>query len=147
MGYPWRGWCPPSPAVDRYRRRRKPRWCGRGPGWRTGGRSVQAPWSETSCMSAERFTLDTNILVYSVDRSSPVKHGAARRIIDLAVHRDCWLTLQAISEFYAAAVRKSRMPAADAAAQASDWLDLFPSLPASSTAIRTALSAAASARL
>jgi len=98
-------------------------------------------------MSAERFTLDTNILVYSVDRSSPVKHGAARRIIDLAVHRDCWLTLQAISEFYAAAVRKGRMPAADAAAQASDWLDLFPSLPASSTAIRTALSAAASARL
>lgn len=70
----------------------------------------------------------------------------ARRVIDLALRRDCWLTFQAVSEFYAAATRKGRMADTEAAAQAVDWLDLFPCLPNSPTAVRTALVAAASAR-
>lgn len=97
-------------------------------------------------MSAERFTLDTNILVYSIDQADPVRHVQAMEIIERAVCLDCHLTLQAISEFFAAATRKCRMPAADAAAQAQDWLDLFPTLAASPECVRTALTAAAAGR-
>jgi predicted nucleic acid-binding protein len=98
-------------------------------------------------MSAERFTLDTNILIYSIDRDAEARHGMARRIIDLAIRSDCWLTLQAVSEFYAAATRKQRMPAADAAAQAADWLEMFPCLSHAPTAVRAALLAAAAGRI
>ena len=97
-------------------------------------------------MSGERFTLDTNILIYSIDSQAGARQRMARQIIDLALGRDCWLTLQAVSEFYAAATRKGRMAVAEAAAQASDWLDLFPCLASSPTAVRTALAATASAR-
>jgi predicted nucleic acid-binding protein len=98
------------------------------------------------CMSVERFTLDTNILVYSIDRDAGVRHRMARRIIDLSIAADCRLTLQAVSEFYAAATRKRRMPPAEAAAQAADWLDLFPCLTTSPTAARVALLEAATGR-
>ncbi len=97
-------------------------------------------------MSVERFTLDTNILIYSIDSQAGVRQGMAQQVIDLALRCDCWLTLQVVSEFYAAATRKGRMAVAEAAAQAADWLDLFPCLPSSPTAVRTALAAAASAR-
>ena len=97
-------------------------------------------------MSVERFTLDTNILIYSIDSLAGVRQSMARQVIDLALQRDCWLTLQAVSEFYAAATREGRMAVAEAAAQAGDWLDLFPCLPSSPTAVRTALAAAAGAR-
>jgi predicted nucleic acid-binding protein len=98
------------------------------------------------CMSVERFTLDTNILIYSIDNQAGARQSMARQIIDLALWGDCWLTLQAVSEFYVAATRKGRMAVTDAAAQAADWLDLFPCLPSSPTAVRTALAAAAGAR-
>ena len=97
-------------------------------------------------MSADRFTLDTNILIYSVDSRAGPRHEIARQIIDLAVGCDCWLTLRAVSEFYAAVTRKGLMPRAVAAAQATDWLELFPCLPASLTAIRIALAAASTGR-
>lgn len=98
-------------------------------------------------MSADRrLTLDTNILVYSVDSQAGLRREIARQVVDLAVGCDCRLTLQAISEFHAAVTRKGLMPRADAAAQAADWLEIFPSLAASATAARTALAAASSGR-
>ena len=97
-------------------------------------------------MSADRFTLDTNILIYSVDPRAGLRHEIARRVVEMAAECDCYLTLQAISEFYAAATRKNLMVRAAAAALAADWLDLFPCLPASTTAARAALTAARSGR-
>lgn len=97
-------------------------------------------------MSVSRVTLDTNILVYSVDSEAGRRREIAREIIELAVRVDCWLTLQAVSEFYAAVTRKSLMPRGEAAAQATDWIELFPCLPASATAARTALAAAGTGR-
>ncbi len=82
-------------------------------------------------MSDRRFTLDTNILVYALDRQAGDKHGVAGRIIDLAVRADCCLTLQSISEFYAAVTRKRLVPMAGARDQALDWLDMFPTVSAS----------------
>lgn len=102
--------------------------------------------SRSAPISDKRFTLDTNILIYSIDSQAGARQRMARQVIDLALRRDCWLTLQAVSEFYAAATRKGRMAITEAAAQAGDWLDLFPCLPSSPTAVRTALAMAASAR-
>ena len=94
----------------------------------------------------ERFTLDTNLLVYAIDNAAGTRHDAARQIIQHAVRVDCWLTLQAVSEFYAVVTRKGIVQPPDAAAQAVDWLDLFPCAVASGVAVRTALADAAVGR-
>ncbi len=94
----------------------------------------------------ERFTLDTNLLVYAMDSTAGVRHQLACDIVRRAVRLDCWLTLQAVSEFYAATSRKGIVSLADAAAQAADWLELFPCAAASSTSVRAALSDAAAGR-
>lgn len=94
-------------------------------------------------MSAKRFTLDTNILVYALDRQAGDRHVLASRIIGEAVLADCSLTLQSVSEFYAAVTRKRLVPPAEAMAQAHDWLDMFPTVPASASAVRAALTTAA----
>ena len=41
---------------------------------------------------SERFTLDTNLLVYSVDATAGVRHLLAIEIVDRAIERDCCLT-------------------------------------------------------
>ena len=97
-------------------------------------------------VATERFTLDTNILVYSIDSAAGERHALAAEIVDRAAECECWLTLQALSEFYAAVTRKGLVPPADAAAQASDWLEIFPSAAASAAALRTALGDAAAGR-
>jgi predicted nucleic acid-binding protein len=96
--------------------------------------------------ASERFTLDTNLLVYAIDSAAGNRHQLSREIVQYAVRFDCWLTLQAVSEFYAAVTRKGIVPPADAAAQAVDWLDLFPCAAASDGAVRTALADAAAGR-
>ena len=94
----------------------------------------------------ERFTLDTNLLVYAIDSAAGIRHQLSCEIVQHAVRLDCWLTLQAVSEFYAAVRRKRIVPPADAVAQAIDWLELFPCVAASSSAVRTALADAAAGR-
>jgi predicted nucleic acid-binding protein len=97
-------------------------------------------------IGAGRFTLDTNVLVYCVDSAAGRRRELARQVVEAAIGRDCRLTLQAVSEFYAAATRKGTMPRSEAAAQASDWLDLFPAIAGSPAAVRAALAAAAAGR-
>jgi predicted nucleic acid-binding protein len=89
--------------------------------------------------ASERFTLDTNLLVYSVDRASASKHRLALEIVDRAPDVDCWLTLQAVSEFYSAVTRKAIMPPSRAAALGGSWLTLFQCAVVSASAVRTAL--------
>lgn len=96
--------------------------------------------------ASERFTLDTNVLVYAIDNAAGIRHQLAGHIVRHAVRRDCWLTLQAVSEFYAAVTRKGIVSRFDAAAQAADWLELFSCAPASETAVRAALSDAVAGR-
>jgi predicted nucleic acid-binding protein len=93
-----------------------------------------------------RFTLDSNILIYSVDGNAGARHQLAMQIVVAAARRDCWLTLQAISEFYAAATRKRIIPPALAAARANDWLTAFPHTALSAGAVRTALGDAGAGR-
>ena len=93
-----------------------------------------------------RFTLDTNLLVYALDSAAGIRHQLSREMIQHAVRLDCWLTSQAVSEFYAVVSRKRIVPPADAAAQATDWLELFPCAAASESAVRTALADTAAGR-
>jgi predicted nucleic acid-binding protein len=92
------------------------------------------------------FTLDTNLLVYSVDHRDPIRHTLAVEIVRRSSSADCLLTLQAVSEFYAVLSRKRIIGQAHAARLAADWLDLFRSAPPSATAIRLALDAASTGR-
>ena len=96
-----------------------------------------APMTRTA--ASQRFTLDTNLLVYSVDLDAGPRHTAAAQIVCGAVRRDCWLTLQAISEFYAAVTRKGYASPAEAAVTAGDWLQTFPCAAVSAACIRAAL--------
>lgn len=97
-------------------------------------------------MSGDRFSLDTNVLVYALDRQAGSRHLRARSIIEAAATADCWLTLQSISEFYAVASRKRLASTAEVQAQAQDWLDLFRTATASADAVRAALATAAAGR-
>ena len=97
-------------------------------------------------MSGECLTLDTNILLQALDADAGDRHRLAGTIVDQAVLLDCRLTLQAVSEFHAVVSRKRLVPAAEAAAQAEDWLTMFRSVAASVGAIRAALTAAARGR-
>ncbi len=94
-------------------------------------------------MSGERFTLDTNVLFYHVDTGAGQRHERAMQIVERAVATDCWLTLQSVSEFYAAVMRKGVVAPARAAAVANDWLEAFPSAAPSASAVRAALATAA----
>jgi len=90
-------------------------------------------------MTAERFTLDTNILVYAVDAHEARKRGFATRIIEAAVGLDCPLALQVVGEFYAAATTKLKLDARDAAARAAQLIAGFDTFGYSVHAGRAAL--------
>jgi len=97
-------------------------------------------------MNGERFTIDANILVYFVHAPAGERHGQAVSIIERAARCDCWLTLQAISEFYVATTRKGLISPQQAAAQAQDWLEIFPTTGHSEISMRIALAAAVDRR-
>jgi predicted nucleic acid-binding protein len=98
-------------------------------------------------MSAERFTLDTNILVYAVDRTEGWKHELAIEIVDRSLRRPCVLTLQAVAEFVMVVIRKRPDQRAFAISQGRDWLASFPIVVAGEKALSMALGAVESARL
>jgi predicted nucleic acid-binding protein len=76
-------------------------------------------------MTTERYTLDTNILIYAMHRSAGAKHRLAVEIVDRSIERPCVLTLQALAEFVFAVTRKNLVPRQDAVAQARDWRAAF----------------------
>ena len=97
----------------------------------------------TPCMSGENFTLDTNVLVYSVDLTAGRRHHLAKDIVARASVGRCCLTLQAISEFFAVVTRKGMMTRAEAVPIAEAMIDLFPTAAVSAVAVRAALATAA----
>ncbi len=70
-------------------------------------------------MRVKRISLDTNILVYAMDRDAGERHMLAMEVLDQAVESDCILTTQALGEFFHVVTRKNGMPAKDAAQQVS----------------------------
>jgi predicted nucleic acid-binding protein len=97
-------------------------------------------------MSAERFTLDTNILVYAVDGREGRKRDFATHLIEASVGLDCPLALQVVGEFYAAATTKLKLDARDAAARAAQLIAGFEPFGYSFHAVRAALEEAPKGR-
>jgi predicted nucleic acid-binding protein len=92
-------------------------------------------------MSAKRLTLDTNILIYAVDRDAKEKHKKAMAILDQATHLDCVLTLQVLCEFYAAATRKKYAQHEEASLFIEELVALFPIIASTCSSLSLALKA------
>lgn len=80
----------------------------------------------TAASVERRFSLDSNILVYAVDRNA----DARRREVSLALmarapRRDCILTLQSLTEFFFATTRKQLLSPREASGFVGDWLEVF----------------------
>ena len=94
-----------------------------------------------------RFSLDTNILVYAVDRDAGERHERSRELVGRAARRDCVLTVQALAEFFHATTRKNLLEPARASAFVRDWLDVFHVTSADDTALTDAMDAVEEHRL
>jgi len=93
-------------------------------------------------MSDKRVSLDTNILIYAIDKDAGEKQLTSISLIEhCALNYDCVLTLQSLSEFYAAATRKGKVTHAQAEAQIKDWQLLFPTILPSTRTVEYALKA------
>ena len=93
-------------------------------------------------MSAKRVSLDTNILIYTIDKDAGKKQILAIKLIEnCALNFDCVLTLQALSEFYAAATRKGKVTHKQAEKHIKDWQILFPTILPSTRTVEYALNA------
>ena len=90
-------------------------------------------------MNEPRFSIDTNILIYSIDTDAGPKQEVASALVDRLADTDCVLTLQALAEFFHAVTRKNRMPIEDAAAMIKDWMELFPVAVADGRVLRGAM--------
>jgi predicted nucleic acid-binding protein len=97
-------------------------------------------------MSAKRFSLDSNLLVYFFDPRDPHKQALAQQITLAAAVRDCVLGLQSIGEFYTVVTRKKILTAALAGHEALNFLVTFPSFQASSDCHRIAVREAVAGR-
>jgi predicted nucleic acid-binding protein len=90
-------------------------------------------------MRDEKYSLDSNILIYSVDSEAGEKQEQAIEILDRIRFFDCVLTLQSLSEFFNVVTRKRRMPFEDAAYQVADWQIMFPVVSAEPKTLRKAM--------
>jgi predicted nucleic acid-binding protein len=90
-------------------------------------------------MSVDRLTLDTNILIYAIDRDSKDKHERAASIVDQAIHLDCVLTLQALCELYAAATRKKYATHDEVSSFIKELMVVFPIIESSKKTLLSSL--------
>jgi predicted nucleic acid-binding protein len=73
----------------------------------------------------DRYFIDSNILVYANDRSSPDKQRRAKAIIkDALTSRAACLSTQVLQEFFVVATRKASLPPSNARAQILVFSDL-----------------------
>lgn len=90
-------------------------------------------------MSVDRLTLDTNILIYAIDRDAKDKHERAVSIVDQAISLDCVLTLQALCELYSAATRKKYAEHDEVSSFIKELMVVFPIVESSRKTLSLAL--------
>ncbi|MCY4611525.1 MAG: PIN domain-containing protein [Gammaproteobacteria bacterium] len=88
-----------------------------------------------------RFSVDTNILIYAVDRDAGDRHEQSKDLIGQAAKRDCILTVQVLAEFYYATTRKNLLEPSHAKNFIHDWLNVFRIAAADSTTLVGAMEA------
>jgi predicted nucleic acid-binding protein len=72
-----------------------------------------------------RFTLDSNVLVYSLDRLDQERHAIAVDVVARAATRDAFLTTQSIGECLNVVRRKRLASFDEARRQAERWIEAF----------------------
>lgn len=77
-----------------------------------------------------RFTLDTNILIYAVDRDAGARRRRALDVVRRAALGDGCLAVQALAEFFHAATRKGVVDAETARGFVDAWMQVFPVISA-----------------
>lgn len=78
----------------------------------------------------KRFSLDTNILIYAIDRDAGQKHEISRELVQKAANFDCILTVQVLSEFFYASTRKNLLSISYARNLVCIWLEVFETVSA-----------------
>ena len=89
-------------------------------------------------MMAERFSLDTDILVSAADSKAGAKHARAVALLHGAAAADCILTVQVLAEFFHV-VTRGGVPAKAAAALVEDWRIQFPLVAAEAPQLAAAI--------
>ena len=98
-------------------------------------------------MTAERFGLDTNVLLYLVDDREPVRRSRAREVVERAVATGrCILSVQSLGEFFVVAVRKGLAAPATAQQAVDDLAVAFAIASPTAADARLAVTAAVAGR-
>ena len=98
-------------------------------------------------MTAERFGLDTNVLVYLVDGRDPVRQARAREVVERAVRTGrCILSVQNLGELIVVAVRKGLATPAAAQQAVDDLTVAFTIASPTAADARVAVTAAVAGR-
>ena len=90
---------------------------------------------------SSRFSLDTNILIYAVDRSAGDKHTTADTLMRAVADKECFLTLQSLSEFFHATTRKGLAGVEEATAYIEVWQEVYTVIAANSSTLNEAIEA------
>src|SRR5271170_4869112 len=88
-----------------------------------------------------RFTFDTNILVYAVDRDAGDRHRIALDLVRRSRGRDGILTLQSLAELFRALTIRKAVPVTEAAAIVQGWRDAMPIIAADDACLTAAMDA------
>ncbi len=93
-------------------------------------------------MIVERHaTVDTNILIYAIDRHAGEKQAISQSLIESLVCDDGVVTLQVLGEFFHATTRKGFLSPAEARVRIDYWRDLFHVAAADEIALDDAVTA------
>ncbi len=68
-------------------------------------------------MSAKKFFLDTNILIYTFDKTAPEKQDISKQLIESALNNKGVISYQVVQEFMNIALRKFTPPMTNTQAQ------------------------------
>ena len=94
-----------------------------------------------------RFTLDTNILIYAVDRDAGHKHDYSKNLVGQAALCDCVLTAQVLGEFVHATTRKNLLDISHSNKFVKDWLEVFETASATDSVLLEAIDTVESHKL
>lgn len=99
-------------------------------------------------MAAERFGLDTNVLIYLLDSREAVRQARARELVERATLTGrCILSVQSLGEFFVVAVRKGLATPAVAQQAVDDLTVAFTIVSPIAADAKSAAAAAVAGRL
>lgn len=90
-------------------------------------------------MNDDRITLDTDILVYAANADAGDRHILALKVLERAIHCDCVLTLQSLSEFFVVVTRKALLSPSVALENVLALSEIFPVVAAKQHTLKLAM--------